>query len=155
MKCDHAVQLFTCCICGCTAHLPVGCLEVFLQATATCPNSEKKTPIVRAQRMLRIPIARLPMGLVPLFTTMTKLLAGWPASLTKLSAGFPATLCGPSSLCSGQPRSRILRFLRIVVFFVLLVNCEGRFCGLAGSLPGARRAIVCILFSLEQSQLVN
>ena len=40
----------------------VGWLEVFLQATETCPNSEKKcSPIVRTWIMLRIPIARLPM----------------------------------------------------------------------------------------------
>ena len=40
--------------------LRVGGLEVFLQATATCPD-----PIVRTWRMLRIPIAVLPLGLVP------------------------------------------------------------------------------------------
>ena len=34
----------------------------------TCPNCEKKmSPIVRAWRMLRIPIARLPLGFVPLW----------------------------------------------------------------------------------------
>ena len=40
-------------------------------------------------------------------------------------------------------------------FFVLLVDCEEWFCSLAGSFPGARLAIVCILFSLEQSQVVD
>ena len=106
--------------------------------------------------MLRIPIARLPMGLVPFLTTMTKLSAGWPATLTKLSAGFPATLCRTSNLFLGQPRSHILRCPRIVVLFaVLLVDCEEWFYILLGSLPGARPVIVCILFALEQSQVVD
>ena len=43
VKCDHAVQLCTCCTCGCTVHTsPVGWLEVFLQATEKSPNFEKK-----------------------------------------------------------------------------------------------------------------
>ena len=33
MECEHAVQLCTCCICVCTVHTPVGCSEVFLQAS--------------------------------------------------------------------------------------------------------------------------
>ena len=95
--------------------------------------------------MLRIPTARLPMGSIPILMTMTK-----------LSAGFPATLCRRSSLFEGQPRSRILRFVRtVVLIFVFLVDWEGWFCILAGSLPSARRAIACILFALEQSQVVD
>ena len=31
-----------------TVHTPVGWLEVFLQATETCPDHEKKSPLVRA-----------------------------------------------------------------------------------------------------------
>ena len=77
-------------------------------------------------------------------------------TMTKMSAGFSATLCRTSSLFEGPPRCRSLQFLRtVVLFFVLLVDCEEWFCSLAGSLPGARRAIVCILFSLEQSQVVD
>ena len=95
----------------------VGWLEVFLQATETCPNSEKKSPVVRARGMLRISKAGLPVGLVPPLTTMTKLFAGWPAILTKLSASFPAPLCRTSNLFWGQPRSNILRCPRIVVLF--------------------------------------
>ena len=80
-------------------------------------------------------------GSGPTLTTMTKLSAGWPATLRKLSAGF---------------RGHILRCPRIVVLFaVLLVDCEEWFYILLGSLPGARRAIVCILFSLQESQVVD
>ena len=105
---------------------PVGWLEVCLQATETCPNSGKNSPIVRAWGMLRIPIARLPLGLVPRWRRWRSCLQVWPAILTKLSAGFSATLCRTSNLFSGLPRSRILRFLRtVVLFFVELVDCEG------------------------------
>ena len=81
-------------------------------------------------------------------TTMTKLLAGWPASLTQMSAGFPATaVCRISNLCSGQPRSRTLRGLQIVVLFAVLDDpCEESLCILVGFLPSARHAIVCFLF---------
>ena len=58
-----------------------------------------------------------------------------------------------SNLFSGQRRSRIFRCLQIVAFFaVLQVDCEEYLCILVGFLPGARQAIVCILFSLEQSR---
>ena len=89
-----------------------------------------------------------------MFTTMTKLLAGWPAILTKMSAGFPATVCGTSNLFSGQRRSRILRCLQIVALFAaLFVDCESLYS--CWFLPGARHAIVCILISLEQSRVVD
>ena len=101
--------------------------------------------------MLRIPIARLPMGFGPNLT-VTKLSASQPATLTTLSAGFTATL----HPVLGQPRSRILRCPRMVVLCaVLLVDCEEWFYIFLGSLPSARRAIVCILVSLEQSQVVD
>ena len=82
-------------------------------------------------------------GFDPILTTMTK---RW--------AGFPATLCRTSIQFQDQPRSRILRFLRtVVLFFVVIVDCEEWFCILLGSLAGARRGIVCILYSLEQSRV--
>ena len=79
---------------------------------------------------------------------MTKLLAGWPASLTQMFSGFTATaVCRISNLCSDQTRSRILRGLQIVVLFaVLFYACEENLCILAGYLPSARHAIVCLLF---------
>ena len=76
--------------------------------------------------------------------------------MTELSAGFPATLCRTSILFQGQPLSCILRCPRMVVFFaVFLVDCEEWFFFLLGSLPSARRAIVCILFSVKQSQVAD
>ena len=133
---------------------PVGWLEVVLQATETCPNSEKKITI--RQGLENAENSNCSTGFGPTLTTMTKLLAGWPAILTNMSAGFTATLCRTSNLFSGQRRSRILRCPQIVVLFAaLLVDCEEWFYILLGSLPGARRAIVCILFLLEQSQVVD
>ena len=43
----------------------------------------------------------------------------------------------------------------VVLFAILLVDCEGWFCTLLGSLTGSRHAIVCILFSLEESRVVD
>ena len=62
-----------------------------------------------------------------------------------------------SPTCVGvKRRSESLRGLQIVALFaVLFVDCEEYFCILVGFLQGARRAIVCILFSLEQSQVVD
>ena len=87
-------------------------------------------------------------GFGPTLTTMTKRLASWPAILTKMSANFTATLCGTSFLFSGQLRSHILRCPRIVLFAVLLVDCEEWFVFFLGPCKVARRRIVCILFSL-------
>ena len=71
---------------------------------------------------------------------MTKLLAGWPASYT----------------CLGQRRSQGFRGLLIVALFVVLyVDCEEYLCILVEFLSGARHAIVCILFLLEQSRVVD
>ena len=73
-----------------------------------------------------------------------------------MSAGFPATVCRTSNLCLGQRRSQGLRGLQIVALFaVLFVDCEENLCILAGFLPGACHAIVCTLFSLEQSRVVD
>ena len=86
---------------------------------------------------------------------MTKLLAGWPASLARVSAGFTATVCRTSNLLSGQLRGRILRCLQIVALFaVLLVDCEEYLCILVGFLSGARHAIVYILFSLLEAEFL-
>ena len=81
---------------------PVGWLEVFLQATETCPNSEKKFTNRQGFRSSYNEFG-------PTLTTMTKLSAGWPAILTKLSGGFPATFCRTSNLLWGQPRCPGLR----------------------------------------------
>ena len=87
-------------------------------------------------------------------TTMTRLLASWPA--IPMSAGFAATVRRTSSLFSGQRRFRILRDLQIVaffsLFFLLIVRTTSVFFGF---LSGARHAMVCILFSLEHSRVVD
>ena len=68
------------------------------------------------------------------------------------ASGFPAPVERTSSLFEGRTQSRILQFLRtVVLFFVLLVGFEERFCITAGSLP----YISCSLFSLEQSRVVD
>ena len=125
--------------------LPVGWLEVFLHAIETCPNSEKNSTsrqgLNNAENSKRLSSN----GFGPNLTTMTK-----------LSAGFSATVCRTSNLFSGQLRSHILRCPQIVVLLaVLFVDCEECLCILVGFLPGARHAIVCILFSLEQSRVVD
>ena len=76
--------------------------------------------------------------------------------MTNLSAGFPATLYSISIPFWCQPRSRSLHRLRtVVLFFIERVGCDGWVYNFVGSLPDARRAIVCIPFSLEQSQVVD
>ena len=126
------------------SHPSVGWLEVFLQATETCLYYDKNAENSNCSSST---------GFGPTLTTMTKLLASWPASLTQMSAGFPATVCRTSNLCSGQRRSRVLRDLQIVALVaILFVDCEEYLSILVGFLPGARHAIVCILFLLEQSR---
>ena len=75
---------------------------------------------------------------------------------TKLSAGLPATLQRTSSQFEGRLHSHILPFTQMLVLFaVLLVVCEERFYVFVEYLPYVRRVISCILFSLEQSQVVE
>ena len=66
MKCDFAVQLCAYCIRGCTVHTlqSVGWRFFSSQPKPVLPMI-KQSPLVRAWRMLRIPIVRLPLGLVP------------------------------------------------------------------------------------------
>ena len=98
---------------------PVGWLEVYLQATETCPNSEKKSPVVRGLKNAENSNCSSSIWFGPTLTMMTKLFAGWPAILTKLSAGSLATVCRTSNLFSGQLRSRILCCPQIVVLFAV------------------------------------
>ena len=131
---------------GCSVHsLTVGCLKVYIQSTENGPNSENFFTNRQAFKNAENSNCSSSNGFGPNLVTMTK-----------LSAGFPTTLERTSSLFDGQPRCHILRCPRMLVLFaVLLVDCEAWFYSLAGSLPSARRAIVCILFSLEQSQVVD
>ena len=115
----------------------------------------RKIPVVRAWRMLRVPIARLPMGLVPRWRRWRSCLQVGPRSWRSFLQVSPRPVVEPSTC---------FRVNRVVIFFVasncclfavLFVDCEEWFCILVGFLPGARHAIVCILFSLEQSQVVD
>ena len=127
----------------------VGWLEVFVLSLKKCTNRQDLKNAENSS-------CSSSNGFGPTLTTMTKLFAGWPAILTKLSAGFPATLCRTSNLFWGQPRGCVLHCPQSVVLLaVLLIDCEAWLYILLGSLPGARRAIVCILFSLEQSRVVD
>ena len=110
MLCNSVRAVFV----GVLFALPVGWLEVFLQATETCPNSEKNSTNRQGLENAENSNCSSANGFGPTLTTMTKLFAGWPAILTKMSAGFPATVCGTSNLFSGQRRTRILRCLQIV-----------------------------------------
>ena len=72
------------------------------------------------------------------------------------TTGFTALVYRTSSPFEDRPHSRILQFLRtLVLFFVLLVGFEEWFYIPAGSLPDIRRVISCILFSLEQTRVVD
>ena len=122
----------------------------FCQETETCPNFDK---ITTCQDLKSAENSNCwsSTGFGPTLTTMTKLLAGWPTSLTQMSASFPATVCRISNLCSGQRRSQSRRGLQIVALCaVLFVDCAEYFCVLVGFLPGARLAMVCILYRLSK-----
>ena len=127
MLCNSVRAVFV----GVLFTLSVGCVVLTLR---------KNSQIARHWRMLRIPTARLPIGSLP---------SGWQWRSCRLVS--PRLFVEPPAC---------LRVNRVVVIFdsfelFLLIDCEGWLCSLAGSLPGARRAIVCILFSLEQSQVVD
>ena len=72
------------------------------------------------------------------------------------ATGFTALFDRTSSLFEGRLHSRILQFLRtLLLFFVSLVGFEEWFYIPARPLPYIRRVISCILFSLEQSRIVD
>ena len=78
--------------------------------------------------------------------------------LTRTKAtGLPVTLnYRTASRFEDRLDSHIRRFLQMLVLFaVLLVDCEEWFYILVESLPYVRRAISCILFSLQQNQVVD
>ena len=139
MKFDYAVHLYTCCICGCTVHTPRRLDGGFLQATETCPNSKKEiTTCQDLKNAEKFQLLVSSTGFGPTLTTMTKLLAGWPAILTQMSAGFPATVCRFSNLCSGHgvvkvfvafkvfpfSPSYLLTARKISVFLMVLARCS-------------------------------
>ena len=111
--CLCCVQRCTCCICGCTVHTSRRLAGGFLQVTETCPNCEKNNHC-QDLKSAENSNCSSSSGFGPTLTTMTKLLASWPA-----------TLCGTSNLFSGQLRGHILRCHQIVALFaVLFADCE-------------------------------
>ena len=158
MKCDYAVcNSVRAVFVGVLFALSVGWLEVFLQATeAVLTAREIISPIVRAWRILRIPVARLPMGLVPIWRRWRSRLQVGPRSWRSCLQVSPRPFVEPPT-CFWV--IRVVMFfvaLKLLSFFaVLFVDCEEWFCILLGSLPSARHAIVCTLFSLEQSRVVD
>ena len=80
----------------------------------------------------------------------------WTKAMATKGTSFVALVYTTSSLFEGRLHSRILQFIRtLVLFFVFLVGFEEWFCVFVGSLPEIRRVISCILFSLEQSRVVD
>ena len=68
----------------------------------------------------------------------------------------PATLYRTFSLCEGRLHNHIVQFCQtLVLFAVSFVDCEEWFKSLVESLPYVRCAISCIVFSLEQNQVVD
>ena len=80
----------------------------------------------------------------------------WTKTMATRATSFPALGYRTSSLFEDQLYSRVLHYLRTVVhFFVVLVGFQEWFYIPAGSLPYIRRVNSCILFSLEQSRVVD
>ena len=99
----------------CCSHLPSVWLEVFSRQpkpVQTLRKIKSRQDLENAENSN----CSSSTGLGPTLTTMTKLFAGWPASLTQMSAGFTTTVCRTSNLFSGQRRSRILRCLQFIDF---------------------------------------
>ena len=132
VKCDYAV-------CNSVRAVFVGVLftlqlEVLLQATETCPNSEKITNRQDLEHAENSNCSSST-GFGHTLTTMTK-----------LSAGFTATVCRTSNLFSGQRRSRILRGLQIVALFAAWAK-SGRW--LSGSwVPPSEFAVRIQIFAI-------
>ena len=138
------------------SHSPSVGWRFFSQATETCPNSEKKSPIVKTWRMLRIPIARLPLGLVPRWRWWRSCLQVGPRSWRSCLQVSPRPFVEPPTCFRVNCVVMFFVALKLLSFFaVLFVDCEEWLCILLGSLPGARRATFCILFLLEQSRVVD
>ena len=126
MRCDHVVQLFTCCICGCAVHKSRRLAGGFAPTNRNLSQLRENFTNRQGLKNAENSICSSSKGFGPTLTMMTKLFASWPATLTKLSAGFSATLGRTSNLFQGQPRSRILRCPQIVALFAFsFVDCEG------------------------------
>ena len=80
----------------------------------------------------------------------------WTRTMVTKATGCPTLVQRISSPFEDRLNSRIVQFLRtLVLFFVLLAGFEEWFYIPAGSLPYIRCVISRILFSLEQSRVVD
>ena len=116
---------------------PVCWLEVFLQATETGPNFEKK--FTNRQDLKKNSKCSSSDGFGPTYTTMTKLFEGWPRDPDEVVGRFLR-----DSLWNLQPFELLFFSLSNLLTardgsVVLLSLCQ----------------VVCILFSLEQCQVVD
>ena len=111
MKCDHAVQLCTCCICPCIVRLPSVDWRFFSRQPQTCLNSDKKITSRQGLKNAENSNCSSSNGFGPTLTTMTKPSAGWTSILTNLCAVSPRHVEGPP-IC--------LRVNHVVIFFVAL-----------------------------------
>ena len=151
--------LLRCCLfmtCTCTnvlcewvfcLHSPSVVGKCISRPTETGPNSEKKNTNGQTVKNARNS---------NFFSSNCCVPRLWTRTMATKATGFPAPVHGNSSPFDDRLRSRILQVLRtLVLFFVLLAGFEEWFYISAGSLPYIRRVISCILFSLEQSRVVD
>ena len=127
MKCDHAVQLCACCICGCTVHtLPSVDWRFFSRQPKPVLTLRKKNTNRQGLKNAENSNCSSFNGFGPTLTTMTKLSASWPTTLTKLSAGF--TRDPLRNLQTVFWVNRVVIFFVgpqiAVLFAVLFVDCE-------------------------------
>ena len=148
------MRICTCCLSGCSVHTPIGFWKKFLQATEIGPNSTQPKLVLTLRKIFK---NRQTMKSAENSNcSSSNCFDPNLLTRTKLSADLTATLQRTSSLCEGRLHSHALKFPQtLVLFAVLFVDCEAWFYSLAESLPCVRRAISCILFSLEQSQVVG
>ena len=114
MKCDHfCATLYVLYLWVYCSHSPLVVWRFFCSHPKLVLTLRKIT--IRAWRKLRIPIARLPLGSVPIWRRGRSCLqiTGDPVE------AVGRTLCRTSNLCEGRPRSRILRCSRTVSLFCL------------------------------------
>ena len=122
----------------------VGCREVYLSANRNWSETLRKTYELSDREECQELFSSLSSNCFdPNLLTRTKV------------TGRPVTLCRTFNQIKNQHGSRILRVLRTLVVAVVLVGREGCFYILVESLPYIRRVIFCILFSLEQNQVVD
>ena len=132
----HTVRICTCCLSGCTVHTLRRLTGGFSPGNRNWSQLWEKPSVDRAGRMLRIPTARLPIGLVPRWWR-------WRSCLAR------------------DPDEVVCRFLRdslwnLQPFELLFFSLSNLLTATDGSVVLLSLCqVVCILFSLEQCQVVD